>query len=421
MIINSEEFIMAKAAKGTGKISLTPRAKKAKKSRSPLFLDEKYTGSEPIWEEWEKWSWEKFQKERNRALYYYNYFFTAKDMIPAVVKWMEKNEYSKDDIRAYKEMPDWHTSSTMGSLANMLSKGYPNKHPQSEDTPSDIWLKNKLAPIIQDGKKLIKDKKEEEKKTQNAYVPSIQERIRDAAYNHMEALEEWLEIFIKNPDEFNPKGLNVLNYFKTCEINQAHARLIRDKYIYIKEDYDELLTPPKEKTDAYSQLVEAYNTYTKPQLKNMQLALSEIISACDMLLQQAKVNRKPRAKKAPSKEKLISKLKFKLTDDRYKLVSIKPEECLQALEIWIFNTKTRKLGCYVAGDKAALSIKGTSIINFNENKSLAKNVRKPEELLRDNKSLPKTKMRKLYDSIKSVETKLNGRLNADIILLKAYN
>jgi hypothetical protein len=118
---------------------------------------------------------------------------------------------------------------------------------------------------------------------------------------------------------------------------------------------------------------------------------------------------------------LVAKVKYKATDDRYKLVSIKPEDAVQSLELWVFNAKTRKLGCYVASDTAALSIKGTSIINFNEAKSVAKTVRKPEEFLKDVKGLPKTKLRRLYESINGVETKMNGRINADILLLKAYN
>jgi hypothetical protein len=412
---------MAKAAKGTGKINLTPRAKKTKKARSPLFVDEKYTGPEPEWDGWEKWSWDRFRKEKNRGMFYYNYFNTPKELIPEVVKWMSENGYSKEDIRAYKEVEDWQTSTTMGSIASMLNKGMPAQHPQSEDTPSDQWLKNKIDPLVKKGVEILKEKKTEEQKSVNIYVPSIQERIRDAAYDHMEAIDEWLQGFIKDPAAFDPKGVNVLNHFKSKETNQAHARIIRDRYAYSKEDYDQLLVPPKVKDDAYTQLVDGYRCYTKAQLKNMHTALTEIIAACDMILQQAKVNRKPRAKKAPSKEKLVAKLKYKASDDKYKLVSIKPEDCLQALELWIFNTKTRKLGCYVANDKAALSIKGTTVINYDENKSRAKTVRKPEEALKDVKSLPKTKMRKLYDSINSVDTIMNGRINGDIILLKAYN
>lgn len=416
---------MAKAAaksKSTGKINLAPRIKK-KKTRSPLMLDERYTGPEPEWTDWEKWSYEKFRKEKHRGYFYYNYFNNAKDLIPNVVLWMSKNGYSKDDIRAYKEMPDWKTSTTMGSIATMMLRGCPGKHPEApaEEGDSAEWLRKALSPLITEGKGLLKEKKEEEKKSANGPVMTIQDRIREATYQHMEELEAWLDEFIVDPAGFDHKKINIGNYFKAKEINQAHARLIRDFYEPMRDELDQLVNPPKVKDDMYAQLVEGYRAYTKAQLKNRLAAYEEILSACDMFLREAKVNRKPRMKKAPSKEKLISKLKYKLTDDKYKLVSIKPEECLQALEVWVFNTKTRKLGVYVSEDLQALSVKGTTIINFDPKKSVAKTVRKPEELLKGVGNLPKTKMRKLYEGVKSVETLLNGRINSDIILLKAYN
>ena len=416
---------MAKASaksKGTGKISLAPKAAKKKKVRSPLFMDEKYTGPEPVWEGWEKWSYEKFRKEKHRGYYYYNYFNNAKDMIPAIIEWMGKNGYSKDDIRAYKEGPDWRTSTTMGSMATMMNNGCPARHPDSPEDEGDsaVWLRKQLDPIIAEGKERLATKKAEEKKDTGP-VMTIQDRVREATYEHMEELEVWMDEFLNDPDGFNPKKVNVGNYFKAKEINQAHARLIRDFYEPIRDEINLLVNPPKDKDEQYAQLVEGYRAYTKAQLKNRLAAYEEILSACDMFLRQAKVNRKPRAKKAPSKEKLINKLKYKLSDDKFKLVSIKPEECLQALELWVFNTKTRKLGVYVSEDLQALSVKGTTIINFNPKKSVAKTVRKPEELLKGANALPKTKMRKLYEGINSVETMLNGRINADIVLLKAYN
>lgn len=415
---------MAKAAKkSTGKINLAPRVGKKKRIRSPLMLDERYTGPEPEWTDWEKWSYEKFRKEKHRGYFYYNYFNNAKDLIPNLIQWMTKNGYSKDDVRSYKEIPDWKTSTTMGSIATMMLRGCPPKHPDApaEEGNSEEWLHKTLAPLIAEGKILLAAKKEEEKKAVNGPVMSIQDRIREATYAHMEELEKWLDEFILDPDSFNPKKINVGNYFKAKEINQAHARLIRDFYESMRNEVDQLVNPPKVKDEAYAQLVEGYRRYTKTQLKNRLAAYDEILSACDMFLREAKVNRKPRIKKAPSKEKLISKLKYKLTDDRYKLVSIKPEECLQALELWVFNAKTRKLGVYVCEEFQSLSIKGTSIINFNPKKSMAKTVRKPEEMLKGVGNLPKTKMRKMFDSIKSVETLLNGRINEDIVLLKAYN
>ncbi len=411
---------MARAAKKSsgGKINLAPRVKKKKSTRNPLFMDEKYTGPEPEWDGWEAWSYEKFRKTMHWGYFYYNYFSNAKEMIPAIINWMTHEEYSKEDIKAYKAAPDHRTSVTMGSTATMLMRGMPELHPQSEERSVAIWLKEKLGPIIAEGKEIIKTQKVEEKVT--GPILSIQDRIREASLTHMEGIVDWLETWLVNPAKFDPKGLNVINFFKSREINQAHARVIRDFYEPLYNEITLLVTPPKVKDELYAQLVEGYRAYTKPQLKTLLEALEAIMSATNMFLQQAKVNRKPRAKKSPSKEKLISKLKFKTHDDRYKLVSIKPEEALSALELWVFNTKTRKLGVYVASDTAALTVKGTTIINFNENKSVAKTLRKPEEQLKDSNKLPKTKMRNLFNDVNSIETKMNGRINADIILLKAY-
>ena len=411
---------MARAAKKSsgGKINLAPRVKKKKSTRNPLFMDEKYTGPEPEWDGWESWSYEKFRKTQHWGYFYYNYFSTAKEMIPQIIRWMSENEYSKDDIKAFKTAPDHRCSVTMGSAANMLLRGMPELHPQSEERSTAIWLKEKIGPIIAEGKEILKTQKVEEKV--GGPILSIQDRIREASYTHMEGIVDWLETWLVNPAKFDPKALNPINFFKGREINQAHARVIRDFYEPLYNEITQLVTPPKVKDEEYAQLVEGYRAYTKPQLKTLLEALEAIMSATSMFLQQAKVNRKPRAKKSPSKEKLISKLKFKTHDDRYKLVSIKPEEALSALELWVFNTKTRKLGVYVASDTAALTVKGTTIINFNENKSTAKTLRKPEEQLKDSNKLPKTKMRSLFNSVNSIETKMNGRINADIILLKAY-
>ena len=413
---------MAKAVKkDTGKFNLTSRPKKVKSTRSPMFLDEKYTGPEPTWESWEKWSEEKFLKEYRRGMNYYNYFNNYKDLAPNLYKWMEKSKYPKEEIRCIKELPDSHITITSAALTTMFLRGMPEERADIDGYGPGEWVRKDIADYIVKGRALLEKRTASAAANAGLHQPTIQERIREATYLHMEEIDNWLDGFIKDPASFDPKGFNVLNHFKSREINQAHARLIRDKYAYSKQDYDLLLSSTKVKDDGYMQLVDGYSCYTKAQQKNMQAALTEIIAACDMFLQKAKVERKPRAKKAPNKEKLVSKLKFKATDDQYKLVSIKPEECLQALELWVFNTRTRKLGCYVASDLAALSIKGTTIINFNENKSIAKTVRKPEEFFRDVKSLPKTKMRKMYEGVNSVETKMNGRINADMILLRSYN
>ena len=157
---------------------------------------------------------------------------------------------------------------------------------------------------------------------------------------------------------------------------------------------------------------------SKKQIRNLIAFYQDIMSACDMLAQEAKVNRKPRKSKAVSKDKVVSKLKYKKTDDTLKLVSINPTDIIGAKELWVYNTKSRKLGKYVALEYQELGVKGASIVNFSETNSICKTLRKPEEKLKEFKSAGKVQLRKFLDDINATDTKMNGRINEETILLK---
>ena len=100
------------------------------------------------------------------------------------------------------------------------------------------------------------------------------------------------------------------------------------------------------------------------------------------------------------------------------LKSVPTTSIVGANQLWVYNTKTRKLGVYNAEDAGGLSVKGSSIINFAEKKSVQKKLRKPEVMLPDVLNGGKVFLRNVIDSIRAVESPLTGRLNADTILLK---
>ena len=62
----------------------------------------------------------------------------------------------------------------------------------------------------------------------------------------------------------------------------------------------------------------------------------------------AKASRKTRKRVPKSKDKLVQKLKFRISDDKYKVASINPIDIIGCNELWVFNVKTRKIGKYVA-------------------------------------------------------------------------
>ena len=88
------------------------------------------------------------------------------------------------------------------------------------------------------------------------------------------------------------------------------------------------------------------------------------------------------------------------------------------MQLWVYNTKNRKLGVYSAIDASGLSIKGSSIINFSSDKSVQKTLRKPDVTLPEILKGGKVYLRNALDGIKAVASPLSGRLNEEIILLK---
>ena len=244
---------------------------------------------------------------------------------------------------------------------------------------------------------------------------SIQERVREASYKMTDEIENAIENFQTDPDGFDPKAFKVLNLLKAVEAKAAHARVIKEFY---NRDLIELLEVPGTKDE---QLKEGYSHLSKANLKKITTFYQEIVSACDMLAQEAKVNRAPRAKKSIPKEKLVAKLKYMKTDEPLKLVSINPTDILGAKELWVYNTKTRKLGKYIAAEYQTLGVKGTTITGFNEHSSIQKTIRKPEEKLKEFKSASKVALRKFLDEINATDTKMNGRINEETILLRAQS
>ena len=115
---------------------------------------------------------------------------------------------------------------------------------------------------------------------------------------------------------------------------------------------------------------------------------------------------------------MVRKVKYATEDTDLNLVSINPAEVIGAKEVWVYNKKTRKLGKYVAEAYKTLSVKGTTIINYDESKSVSKTLRKPEDQLKEFAKASKVQLRKFLEDIRATETKLNGRINEDILLLK---
>jgi len=404
--------------------------------------------TEPSWEGWEEWTGEQYHRanQHARAWYYENY--KPADLYPAVWKWMEQNDYTKEQLRQAKAAPSFELSITAGITAKLLMNGMPDyneKHDKyweslpgtmGNTAPATKFLKARIERAIEAGTSVVEEKKAIEKESKDIYVPTIQERIRDQAYVQSEAIDEWLEGWITDPKSFDPKGFNFKVHFQKMGVTQAHARKLKTFYVDALTDFDDLERYPtagqlkkmsEHDADMWVQLKEGYVHLKKADIKNYRIAIGELLTALEFVIDTAKATRKPRKPKVYSADKIVAKLKYLKVDDKYKLASINPTEVVGASELWVFNTKTRKLGKYIASnidpkgmkrDGSGLSVKGTTIIGFDEKLSIQKTLRKPEEQLKEFKAAGKVKLRTFLEEIKTTDTKLNGRSNLETVLLK---
>jgi hypothetical protein len=199
---------------------------------------------------------------------------------------------------------------------------------------------------------------------------------------------------------------------QTANVKGAHTKFIVE---FFERRISELEEAVKGKD---KDLVEGYSNFTKAQMKEYIALLKHICSDAQKIAHNSKLIRAPRKKKTKPADKIVSKLNYKKDDNGYKLASINPVDIVGCSQLWVFNTKTRKLGVYNSDDDGGLSVKGSTIINFRQGTSTQKTVRKPEALLPEVLKAGKITLRKVLSGINSVEQELTGRINDDTILLR---
>jgi hypothetical protein len=164
-------------------------------------------------------------------------------------------------------------------------------------------------------------------------------------------------------------------------------------------------------------LVEGYSNFTKPQLKRYLALLQSIVDGCE---QAKKIVRKPRVRKAKPAGEIVKRMKFKKEDTELGIKSVTAASIVGATELWVYNTKYRKLQVYKAVEGSSLTVKGTSVLNYDTALSSSKTLRKPKEQLTPMLTMTKRPMAAAYKAIKCKEATPNGRINEECILFRTF-
>ena len=327
-----------------------------------------------------------------RALNWYSNIKSYRDSKIYTISYLKQNKYDLKVINKISTATEWDVKN-LGYVLRMVSRGYQASLEQLSWIDSRITELSKPKPVVQivDVDKPVKPK----------------DSIQDKVYNQCTVFINEIEDKIDARDY----SLKVYEYLTTQACKSIHVKQIIEHFKPLSLEVKEAMLGEDE------QLIEGYSNYTKTEIKKLSQFLQLIISDCNGFTSNSKVTKTPRKKKIVPISKKVLKLNYKKEDPEYKIVSIKPESIIGCQNLWVFNTKTRKLGVYVASDESGLSVKGSTIENYNVELSVNKTVRKPLDVIPMVIKGKKTVLKKIMSDINSVQTLLNGRINGDVVLL----
>ena len=393
-------------------IKIDGMKKKAKVS-SNNFADEKYTGNEPIWD-YDRaltFSNEEFDHHLRQSFRYYNYYYSTKDLKKYVVAWLRQHEGSeglhkldKTTIDRYQRSADCQTPFTVCALIKAHERGMPLRDRHVEYILEAV---KKVLTLKADNDEDFEEKPEVKKA--EVYIPTIQDRMNEVAKKHI-LYFEMLEDALYTGETVDPKAYEYLTKNNVPQVLIGKISAVFESRC--AEVREARTTKDEDLKDAYSYMKAA-------DYKRYDAFYDKLFADLTAYNQTKKATKKAAVRKPPQKEKLVRGLKYLKQDAGMKLVSINPVDIVGAEQLWVYNVKNRKLGRYIAEDQGGvLGVKGTSITGFSETKSTQKTLRKPEEQVKQFLASNKVELRKFLDNIKTTEIALNGRINADTILLK---
>ena len=377
-----------------------------------------YVTKEPDWKQYRGITDPEQQEKAFRSVdYFVHSEISTKDAVTKYRKWVkEASGWDKEEIKIILKNPDWRFSSSAKYAWCWDKLGY------MPECFAKFYNSRKEA-LLQTGKEVVEVQQEKKKEAKPKI--SIQERMLEQVTELCGDWDDMLDKFIEK-EKFDLKKFDPEKDMKVYGgglIKPAHAKIVKEQYEGIYAEALENLAGTCE------QLKEAYSFMDKKMKKDYVAFFEKINAACDAIILTGKANRKQRKPRARSKDSIIKKLKFQLNDGALGIASISPTDVVYANELWVYNTKTRKVGVYHAQSKdprglgrpgAGLMIKGTTIQDFDPDLSLQKTLRKPAEQINNWTGKAKTKFAKAFDEVKTTPTKLTGRINDSTILLQVF-
>ena len=374
------------------------------KRLNPKGAETKYIGFEP------EWKTQPADERRISALanafQWYNYHYGKKDAKDMLCHYLEHNGRAKD-AKTMRGVPDSQIRITPAWVCRMTLLGLALTEHEQSIIDNDI---TQMLNAKQEAKKAQSEVDADAAVAKLTIQDHLREKVSDCCGELEGMFDDFIDAGAKMSADFKPIGL-----MRGMNISPNMIGTVTRVWELRLAEFNEVL---EGKDD---QLVEGYSHLTKVQLRNCVKFCETVINDCNSYVQIKKVERKPRAKKAVSPEKLTRNFKFLREFADLKLKSEPVVKLVGATEAWLYDTAKRKLVHVVADSHiGTFSVKGSAVVGFDAQQTVQKTLRKPAEQLKTVTSVGKPAARKAFTAINATETKWNGRGNDNLIILWAW-
>lgn len=301
----------------------------------------------------------------------------------------------KTEAKQFDQVPDSKLPATWCWIARLLTNG--NKLNSQHAAEFEQFL-SRVREEIPERKEVVKEE---------VARPNVRDHTEAKAKEYLGDLEHALDLFM-----FEDKDFDLVVDMKTRNVPAPYLPFIENwlkekaaEYIFVYESTDE-------------DIKEGYSNINKRKLTQLIKLINEWMEGIESYGQYKKANRKPRVRKAKPPGVQVAKLKYKKEDTDLKIKSVHPTEMVGASQVWVYNTKNRKLAVYRTESASGIQVKGTTLQNYDPDQCEQKTLRKPEEILKTLLAAGKIQLRRLISELKTKETPVNGRINDECLIVR---
>ena len=340
---------------------------------------------------------------------YFHLEVDRKDCINQTKTWIKKN--FPEPSKYILSHPEWkftmsHHAATAFWYNNDLYKNNDLGRDKAKEYLNSLF--DYIIPLIDSGKELYNNKKQETKVVSISPTVKLIRKINNTIMQDLLDLEDaWID--------GKETVINLYDRFKFHGLTGAAVGPVKVTVEGWLLDYEDVY---HKRCD---QAVEGYSHLKRSELNRRIKVCKEMLSDLDRIKSASKASRNVKVKGSVAIDKQVSKVQYKNEDNDFKIKSINPIQVPNKSRLYTFNCKYKVVAEYVTDSPNGFVISGSTIKNFNKATSRAVTLRKPNDYLPI--FLSKTP-KQIDEAWKDITTKTfvpNGRINKDTILLRVLD